>query len=72
MKSKNLEQISEKEAEQLVKEDIARFEHFGYCGDKLLVFNQTHNTYHKNRQTKKYERIGSMQTGRENTSDCQI
>jgi len=61
--SKHLENITEEQANKFVEEDIARFEYFGYCGDQLLIFNQTHNAYHKNPQTNRYERIGNMQIG---------
>lgn len=64
MKQKILEHLTEQEASKLISEDMARFEYFGYCGDKLLILNETGNTYHRSPNANHYERIGNMQIRR--------
>ena len=60
--NKQLEHLTEEQASKFVDEDIARFEYYGYSGHKILIFNQTGNTYHKTHHGTHYELIGSMQT----------
>ena len=59
-----LERITEQEAEQFVKDDLARYCNFGEDVRCMLMFNKTRNLYYRGKNDDYYIKIGSMQNGR--------
>ena len=60
MKPKELENITDKQAQRFVDEDMARFSNYQFNPRAILVFNETKNVYHKSKQRGDYVFIGKM------------